>query len=253
MAGFQMNKPIDDGRAGCSLTACVDVAAVADQRGGSRVLPAFDQETDRSPEDDWRISLHEAGHVVIHRHFGDEVCGVTIVADADSSGRTWGPQGAQDAAVWNAESVFEPGMSRDGDVHGVFSRVQAGIIALMGGCAAEMTFLGDAPPKYIGSDVPAAHRVAGLLCRTPASIAAFVEHGYQESLALIEQNSTIVIAVAQALLNHPKRTLNGFEIDVAITSALAAKATTDEHKRRADWRCVENNAAEFEAKRIALR
>jgi len=85
--------------------------------------------------------------------------------------------------------------------------VQQAVIGLMAGGAAEMVFLGDAPPKYIGPDVPNASRIAGLVCRTTASVAAFIEHGYQESLALVEQHKTVVVAIAQALIDHPKRTL----------------------------------------------
>jgi hypothetical protein len=201
----------------------------------------------RSAADDWRIALHESGHVVTHLVLGDEICGVTIVPDAECAGRTWGPQGVRAAAIWNADSLSEPGVSRNGDVRGVFSIVQAGVIAMMGGCAAEMLFLGD-PPKYIFSDVPSANYIAGFVCRTKASVAAFIEHGYQESLALVEQHKDVVQAIAQALIDHPKRTLNGAEIDAVIAPALAAQAAADEHKRRADWRCVENNAAEFAAR-----
>jgi hypothetical protein len=74
-------------------------------------------------------------------------------------------------------------------------------------------------PKYIGSDVPRASEVAGFVCRTTASIAAFIEHGYQESLALVEQHKTVVVAIAQALIDHPKRTLDGAEIDAVIVPA----------------------------------
>jgi hypothetical protein len=200
----------------------------------------------RSAEDDWRIALHEAGHVVTHLVLGDEICGVTIFPDAECAGRTWGPQGVRAAALWNADSLSEPGVSRNGDVRGVFSIVQAGVIAMMGGCAAEMLFLGD-PPKYIASDVPSANYIAGFVCRTTASVAAFIEHGYQESLALVEQHKTVVQAIAQALIDHPKRTLDSAEIDAVIVPVLAAQAAADESKRRADWIAVVNNAGTFTA------
>jgi hypothetical protein len=45
----------------------------------------------------------------------------------------------------------------------------------------------------------------------------------------------------------PKRTLDGAEIDAVIATVLAAQAAADEHKRWADWRSVEKNAAEFAA------
>jgi hypothetical protein len=41
--------------------------------------------------------------------------------------------------------------------------------------------------------------------------------------------------------------LDGAEIDAMIAPALAAQAAADENKRRADWRSVEQNAANFAA------
>lgn len=214
---------------------------------GSFIHRASEHETaGRSAEDDWRIALHESGHVVAGLVLGDSIAGSTIVPDAESAGRTWGPQGVRAAAVWNADRLSEPGVSRNGDVRGVFSIVQAGVIAMMGGCAAEMLFLGD-PPKYIFSDVPSANYIAGFVCRTKASVAAFVEHGYQESLALVEQHKDVVQAIAQALIDHPKRTLDSAEIDAVIAPVLAAQAAAEKHKRQADWIAVLENANTFTA------
>jgi hypothetical protein len=243
-------------------------AAAVAQQGGSRIsIPNPDvafpnvaasdstglisrshehDEVGRSAADDWRIALHESGLVVVHLILGDAIEGCTIGPDAECAGRTWGPQGVCAAAVWNADSLSVPGVPRNGDVRGVFSIVQAGVIAMMGGCAAEMAFLGD-PPKYIGSDVPNANYIAGFVCRTTASVAAFVEHGYQESLALVEQHMMVVQAIAQALIDHPKRTLDGAEIDAVIAPVLAAQAAADESKRRADWMGVLENAGTFQA------
>jgi hypothetical protein len=207
----------------------------------------------RSAADDWRIALHEAGHVVSHLVQGDEVSGATIVPDGECDGKTWGPQGAHAAAVWNADSIFDFGVSREGEPQSLFACARAAVIGLMGGCAAEMSFLGDSPPRYIGSDVPSANRIAGFVCRTTASVAAFVEHGYQESLALVEQHKTAVQAIAQALIDHPKRTLIGAEIDAVIAPLLAAEAAADERERRADWRCVEQNASGFSKRAHDLR
>jgi hypothetical protein len=126
--------------------------------------------------------------------------------------------------------------------------VRQAVIALMAGYAAETVFLRDTKPKYIAYDVPQARRLAGFVCRNMASILAFMEHGYQEAQELVEQHKDVVQAIAQALIDHPKRTLDSVEIDAVIAPVLAAQAAADEHKRRADWRCVENNAAEFAAR-----
>ena len=61
-----------------------------------------------------------------------------------------------------------------------------------------------------------------MVCSTTASVVAFIEHGYQEALALVEQYKTVVAAIAQALVE--KRTLNSAEIDAVIVPALAAKS-----------------------------
>jgi hypothetical protein len=213
---------------------------------GSLIHRASEHETaGRTAEDSWRIAAHEGGHVIVHLILGDEVCGVTIVPDGECAGRTWGPQGAHAAALWNADTITDHAISGDSDVGGIFSIVQKAVIGLMGGCAAEMVLL-DGPPKYIGSDVPSANRLAGFVCRNMASVAAFIEHGYQEAQALVEEHKAVVQAIAQALID--KRTLDGAEIDAVIAPVLAAQAAAEERKRRADWRCVENSAAEFSAR-----
>jgi hypothetical protein len=74
------------------------------------------------------------------------------------------------------------------------------------------------PPKFVGSDIPNASCFARMICATTESVVAFLEHGYQEALALVEQYKTVVQAIAQALLDHPKRTLNTAEIDEVIVA-----------------------------------
>jgi hypothetical protein len=150
--------------------------------------------------------------------------------------------------VADSISRFVPGAgdARDG-VADIFSGVQTRVIDLMAGGAAEMIFLGDAPPKFMASDMLSANAIAGIVCRTPASIAAFVEHCYQEALALIERNKPVVLALARALINHPERTLSSAEIDQVIMQALAAEAVPVERARRAAWKLVEKNAADFNA------
>jgi ATP-dependent Zn protease len=128
-----------------------------------------------------------------------------------------------------------PGESRD-DVTDIFSSVQARIIGLMGGGAAEMAIFGDSPPRFIESDVFAANALAGIICRTDASRSAFIEHCYQEALAIIEENKPVVLALAQALIDHPERTLNAAEIGAVISQTLAREALAAEHARRAVWR-----------------
>jgi hypothetical protein len=129
----------------------------------------------------------------------------------------------------------------------IYSTLQAHVIDLMAGGAGEMVFLGDAPPMYMTSDVLSANALAGIICRSSASRAVFIEHAYQEALAIIEANKPVVIALAQALIDYPKRTLNSAEIDAVIAPVLATQAAADEHRRRADWITVLENAGTFAA------
>jgi hypothetical protein len=201
------------------------------------------REAGRSKADDWRIAVHEAGHVLIHRIYGNEVS-VTIVPDAECSGKTWWPEGVDAAALDNCIAGGITGYRND-DINGVFSIVQQSVIALMAGGAAEMALLGDHPPKYIGSDIPNASHFARMVCSNTASVVAFIEHGYQESLALVEQYKTVVAAIAQALID--KNTLTNAEIDAVIVPALVAQAAAEKSERQADWNAVLNNAASFTA------
>jgi hypothetical protein len=74
--------------------------------------------------------------------------------------------------------------------------------------------------------------------------ASFVEHCYQEALALIEENNPVLLALAQALIDHPERTLNAAEIDALIPQTLARQALAAEQARRAAWRQVTGLVAE---------
>jgi hypothetical protein len=213
----------------------------------------------------WRTAVHEAGHILCEKNLGFEVSGSTVAEGPGYSGMTWGPESlrakrgkaacddlgndAFDAvAVRVAENISQympgPGEFRDG-VHDIFSTVQGRVIGMMGGGAAEMAILGDSPPRFIESDVYSANAIAGIVCRTDASRSSFIEHCYQEALALIEANKSVVLALAQALIDHPERTLNSAEIDQTIAAALAPKSIEDERQRRATWKRVEQSAASF--------
>jgi hypothetical protein len=213
----------------------------------------------------WRTAIHEAGHICTSRSLNLEVAGSTLIEGPSYTGLTWGPgskralrgkaaydsdgSAAHDSvAVRVADSISRqmplPGEPRDGTAV-VFAAVQAEVIGLMGGGAAEMALLGDAPPQFIASDMLSANAIAGIICRTPASRAPLVEHCYQEGLAIIEQNKSVVLALARALIDHPERTLNAVEIDQVIAAALAAEAVEVEAQRRRDWKRIEESAASF--------
>src|ERR1700726_334964 len=52
----------------------------------------------------------------------------------------------------------------------------------------------------------------------------------------------VVLALAQALIDHPERTLNAAEIDAVISQTLAREALAAEQARRAVWRALSKTA-----------
>jgi hypothetical protein len=59
-----------------------------------------------------------------------------------------------------------------------------------------------------------------------------LEHCYQEALALIEGHKSLVIALAQALIDHPEQTFNSGEIDAVIALTLAREGLAQDRARR---------------------
>lgn len=55
----------------------------------------------------------------------------------------------------------------------------------------------------------------------------------------------MVLALAQALIDHPERTLNAAETDVVIAQTLAREAFVSEQDRRAAWRQVTERVTEI--------
>jgi hypothetical protein len=232
---------------------------------GDRDHRADGRELENLKPDIFRVGCHEAGHITASRFLDLEVAGSTVVEGPGYTGLTWAPgsKRARGKAAFDdndevdatavairvadkiSKSMPGPGEPRS-DVF-VFGAVQAEVVNIVAGGAAEMAMLGDAPPEFIASDMLSANAVAGIICHTPASRAAFIEHCYQEALAIIEQNKPVVLALARALVDHPQRTLNGVEIDEVIAAALAGEAAADERMRRADWREREESAARLVA------
>ena len=64
-------------------------------------------------------------------------------------------------------------------------------------------------------------------------------------VAIIEENKPVVLALAQALIDHPERTLNASEIDAVISQTLAREALAAEQARRAVWRHTLENSENF--------
>jgi hypothetical protein len=212
----------------------------------------------------WRTASHEGGHMLCHRYCGLELGGATLVKGPSYDGLVWGPKSvcalrgkaafdAEDAppAILAAQIAHVissdlpgPGEPRDASV--VFD-VQAQIICLMGGGAAEAAVFGDRPLRSAASDLASAHALAQIVCRNEGSRSSFIEHCYQEALAIIEENKPVVLALAQALIDHPQRTLDAVEISAVISQTLAREALAAEQARRAVWRRTIENVTRFTA------
>jgi hypothetical protein len=213
----------------------------------------------------WRTAIHEGSHILASRFQNLEVAGSTLVEGVGYSGLTWSPgskralrgkaaydsdgNDAHDAVAVRVADNVSQFMTGAGEtaLSEIYSIVQAHVIDLMAGGAGEMVFLGDAPPMYMASDLLSANALAGIICRSSASRASFIEHAYQEALVIIETNKPVVLALANALIDHPERTLNSIEIDQCIAGALDRKARKVEAKRRVDWIKVVENATDFAA------
>jgi hypothetical protein len=255
------NESIVEGRLESSAR-CDDQVAAGDSTHQS---PRHTLNSDTASSPNWRTAVHEASHICASRFQNLDVAGSTLVEGPDYQGLTWSPgskralrgkaaydsdgSDAHDAvAIRVADNVskFMTGAGEDA-VPEIYSVLQAHVIDLMAGGAGEMVFLGDAPPMFMASDVLSANALAGIICRSPASRASFLEFCYQEALVIIEANKPVVIALANALIDHPESTLNANEIDQCIADTLDREARQAECERRASWAIVMQSAADFAA------
>ena len=55
----------------------------------------------------------------------------------------------------------------------------------------------------------------------------------------------MVLALAQALIDHPERTLSSKEVDAVIAKTLEREARAAEQARRAAWQRTVENATSF--------
>jgi hypothetical protein len=201
----------------------------------------------RSAVDDWRVALHESGHVVVGRALGEEVAGVTIVPSEHFGGLTWGPKhvrsefdgsSADDAFVPDicgkiAASMPGPGEPRINAAE-AFAHVHVRVVDLCAGTAAETLLFPDDAPWIAHSDIRQARALASIICTSEAAIDAYLLFGLAEAKALILQHRAAVLAIAEGLMIE--RTLNAEQIDSIIAAA-------PERARRADWVQVLESAA----------
>jgi hypothetical protein len=68
-----------------------------------------------------------------------------------------------------------------------------------------------------------------------------------ETQAILRDHQHVLLALAQALIDHPERTLNAAEIDAVIAQTLARQALVAAQGRRAAWQRTVENTANFTA------
>jgi hypothetical protein len=211
----------------------------------------------RTPEMDlmdFRIAVHESGHVIVGRAIGAPVAGCTIVPGKNYSGLTWGPNGdpskyGSTDDVGDLCSRLAPLMPQCGeprsDVAEMIVHAHGRCVELLAGTEAERVLIPDRPPFDAIHDQREAGAFAGIICCTPAAVDDFLAYARREATALIEAHRSAVQALADALV--VKRTLGGVEIDAIIITALARNELATEKQRRTTWARVQESAAAFKA------
>jgi hypothetical protein len=138
----------------------------------------------------------------------------------------------------------KPGEDRE-TAADMYAHVFLRVTDLRAGTASESLLYPNAEPWVAHSDIRQARKFASIICTSDASIEALLLLGLEEAKSLVHQHRAAVLAIADALMLH--RTLDAAMIDTIIECAVAQKAHDDERARRAGWRLVEQNAADFSA------
>ena len=163
------------------------------------------------------IAIHEAGHAVVSRLLGLPVAGCTINYINGRHGLVWS-DAADDlqpgaATVYDLVGALTPLMSSTGprdDIAVELQRAGDQVISLLAGVEAEKLFT-TAPLPGTGHDLEEAKAIAGLVCRSPRSVGAFLAYARSEAIALIADHRDVALEVVDALLE--RSTLTGAEID----------------------------------------
>jgi hypothetical protein len=207
----------------------------------------------RSHDDDERIAVHEAGHIVVARLLGHPLGGATVDPGPGYEGRVWGEghveaftSGGGDAS--HVREALAPLMPKPGEdrssVSDVFGSVHGQCIELMAGRAAERMLLSDGDPEPPVDDLRQARELAMLFCTSEEAIGTFIAHCNVAAWDLLLPYGDVVMTLSIVL--RIKRTLDSDEIDKIISDLQAQKALVEERGRRKRWQQVIENAAAFD-------
>jgi len=200
-----------------------------------------------------RMAYHEAGHAVVMRALGCKLKGATIVPFNDVCGAVWCENSdpkhfsGNAAMIQRADACAEvreltPPLGEDREEAG-FGRWMAlatcEAIGCLAGPLAETEF-GGVEPNARSHDMSNAINFARSVLYVDNALEAFLDYCKAETLGLLRQHWSAVIAVADLLLKCG--TVDGEQIDKAVTNALAVHDQRAEIARRAAWRGTTTNA-----------
>ncbi|MCK1607250.1 hypothetical protein IVB02_39235 [Bradyrhizobium sp. 166] len=215
----------------------------------------------RTYDQDCRVAVHEAGHIVAARLLGHPLGGATVDPDPNGKygGLVWGPR--HSVAYGRDDDLDEVPeicdklremMPADGeprtDAADIYLHALNRCIELVAASVAERMLL-DGEPVPSVSDVEHAMKYASLVCKSPEAADRFVRLCEAMADDLLRPYGDVVIALSTVL--RTKRTLNGREIDKIIWDVETRKALAIEHRRRAEWRKAEVDAERFRAQCVA--
>jgi hypothetical protein len=212
-------------------------------RNSEEISDAEIMNPQRSQELDFRIAVHESGHILTGRIFGFPICLATIDPGDGYSGMV--SASGDLSLLSSADRVFDlidrvrPAMPQPGqprfDAAEFYTHSHFRIIELLAGSEAERIVF-DFEPLIARHDLEEAKSFASILCSSAESIDAFIEYARSEARALLNKHRHILLALAKELVE--RRTLTGAEIESIIAAA-------PERARRADWAGVMERAEGF--------
>jgi hypothetical protein len=249
--------PADDGNAESAASPAGSVAVAcgdgnADDGGGPDEYDELLAALGRTEEQDERIAVHEAGHIVVARLLGHPLGGATVDPGPGYEGRVWGEghteaftsgRGGDASHVREALAPLMPKPGEDrSSVADVFGSVYDQCIELMAGRAAERMLLEGEPVTPV-DDLRQARELAMLICSSEEAIETFIAHCDVAAWDLLLPYGDVVMTLSIVL--RIKRTLDSGEIDKIIADLQAQKALAVERGRRKRWQAIIENAAAF--------